>query len=707
MRNVVAIQRGLVLVPDGNEGSAQLAASLQAELMNLGFALDSAAFAAASRAPREWLANYYAEVIPYLRKRLGAERDHPPFYRNFPAQVMEASHLELFLNAFIHYRSNGTWEPPQALRDRGFAFEGTTFNPVRLGTEADLKAIFAKLVSINQSLTQQDNEAIVWLIDTYRDELELPKAIPFKETLCLLAARGMDVPIKTPTDVLRVAVYLSGGDVSLPAIPKPTVKEIRPGLVKWFLDHLLAARKQARENFKFRKFSRAERRLILGLLEKTNADPTEMQRHLGRWLRLGEILHVGEYASRFPRSAAAFHALRNQRKRTKVRTFAARVDLAFREGWRDGVDLLATRPGEFARRLDWMLRTRGGGDREYVLATFDRVGRDVSSKVLFELYDHFGQRLRPDAPRVVMLKGARSKMKTLPPLPPMDRDLVRRIGNAILTILRARAAALQPLGKVWIDDRLKGVPLPFAMRSVNTSVKTYVRGTRIPFRPEAKVVRAFIHWFDEHGSIDLDLSAGLYDASLKPAGHISFTNLKLDRLNCCHSGDIRHRKGPCAEYVDLDVERCLANGVRYATLLAFNYDAEPMHTVKDCVFGLMEREHAQANEIFVPKTISNCMALANEGTSVIVCVVDLERREYIWADVEADRALATLENTASRSAEVLRALVEGTKMSVHELLTLHAHARGTIVTDPAAADLRLRWDDFVTGYANVAAYMNL
>jgi hypothetical protein len=589
------------------------------------------------------------------------------------------------------------------LRDRGFAFENITFKSVALGTEEDLKRVFTKLVCINQSLTEQDKQTLGWLIDTYRSELTLPKVVPFKETVCILAAKGMNVLVKIPTDVLRVAVYMSGGDVSLPGVPKPKLKPIRPDFPPRYLEHVRKVHQQAREKFKLKKFTRAERRLILGLLEQTNPDAAEMQRHLGRWLRLGEILHVGEYASQFPRSAEAFQKLRNQRKGTKIRTYAARVDLAFKEDWRKGVDLLSTRPGEFARRLDWMLRSF---DRGYVLHAFSRIGADVSSKVLFELYDHFAQRFNAGSPRAVMLKGARSKMKTLPSLPPMDRDLVQNVGNTILAILRSRIAQLAPLGKVWVDERLKQVPVPFAMRSINTSVKTYVRGTRIPFNAEAKVVRPFIHWYDEQGNQDLDLSVGLYDQSLKQVSHISFTNLKDERLNCCHSGDIRHRKGPCAEYVDLDVQRCLGEGVRYAIVQAFNYNGRPMHTVKDCVFGLMEREHPEANAIFVPKTISNCMALANESTSVAVCVVDLEARNYIWTDVESQRVLPTLENTAGTSAEVIRALIHGTRMSVYELLKLHMMARGTPIDNPAEADLALRWDDFVTDYAKAAAYMN-
>jgi len=430
-----------------------------------------------------------------------------------------------------------------------------------------------------------------------------------------------------------------------------------------------------------------------------------MQLRLGRWLRLGEILHVGEHAARFPRTAEAFQKLRNQRKTTRIRTFAGRVDLALKEDPRKAIDLLATRPGEFARRLDWMLR-HDNFDRAYVLATFERIGPGVSSKVLFELYNHFAGRIR-QSPRVVMLKGKRSRMKTLPPLPAMDADLIQRIGNTILAILKQRFAALPPLGKIWIDPRLKELPVPFAMRSINTAIRTYVRGTRVPYRADAAVIRPFIHWFDEEGDQDLDLSVGLYDDALKQVSHISFTKLKDDRLNCCHSGDIRHRRGACAEYVDIDIRRCRNAAVRYAVVQAFNYNARPMHTVKDCVFGLMEREQARANEIFVPKTIANCMTLANEGTSVVVCIIDLQAGNYIWADIESERVLPTLENTTSRTIELMRALLGAPRMSVHELLTLHAHTRGSLVADPAEADIAMKWDDFVTDYAKVATFMGV
>jgi hypothetical protein len=122
---------------------------------------------------------------------------------------------------------------------------------------------------------------------------------------------------------------------------------------------------------------------------------------------------------------------------------------------------------------------------------------------------------------------------------------------------------------------------------------------------------------------------------------------------------------------------------------------------------MMEREYPEMNPTFVPKTISNCMALANESTSVVVCIVDLKERNYIWADIESNRALPTLENAANRTAEVVTALIHGTKMSIYELLSLHVQARGELVRDRAAADLTLDWESLVSDYARVATYMLL
>lgn len=716
MKNAIALLNGLVIVPppDPEERKRlgmpsrckRVATTIQAELMQLGFMLDKAAYDAACAAPHHWLVEYHNDIIAYLKKRLGNDRDYRPFYENFPTEVMEMSEVELFINAIVHYMSNGTWEPAKEIRDRGMVYEDVDFKPIKLGDEDDFQSIFTRLVSINSSLTEDSKNTVAWFCDNQKDSLRLPKSVPFKETLCILAAKGLDVPLKLATDVLRVAVYLSGGDVSLPRVPKvvalPQEHSLKRRQFGYFLENLRREQQVAKDGFKFIKFNRPQRYRLLSMLEQTTLDIGEMQGRLGRWLRLGEVLHPGEHKDKFPATAEAFHALRSQRKGEKIRTFHAKVNMAFARKWQDGVKLLSQRPGEFARKLDWMVRSY---DADPILSEFSGIGRDVSSKVLFELSNHFDARSKKDACRSIMIKGKQSRMKVLEPLEPLPPLLISTVQRSIHGILSSKIEKLPRMGHVWIDERLKDVPVPFAMRSVNSSIRTYVRGTRIPFRKDAKVVRPFIHWFDKDGSIDLDLSASMHDERLQLVRHISFTNLKEQDINCCHSGDIRHRQGPCAEYIDIDIERCLEKGIRYVMVQVYNFNGMPMHTVKDTVFGLMERENAVAGEIFLPKTITDCMQLANEGTTVMAAIIDLNKRCYIWADIESTRVVPMLENTVGAANDVLHALLFGAKMSVYDLLKLHADNRGQLVKSAEEADIVLKWEDFVTSYAAVGAYM--
>ena len=720
--NVVAFSRGLLVQKDSQpvqrEGlrNELEATTLQAELMKLGFILDQAAFTYLTKWRSEDAARYFNEILPVAKELIGARRSYRPMYVNFPREVMDTPTYQLMGNALRHYWSNGTWEPEQELAERGVAFEHAEFRPIKLVTEAEFKQIFTKLVSVNVALAPGDREFVEWFVKWYGNDLPLPKRVPFKETLCLMASFGLDVPVKTTTDVLRIARFISGGDISLPSVPKlpkqiqekSALATIAENFVKGFGVQFRNKREskiQQREKFKFAHVRRSSRRYLLGLLEKTNLDTSEMQQRREQWIRLAEVLHPGEYRHMFPRTFAAFQALRNQPPR--IRSYLAQVEMAIDARDLELVlDLLTRRPGEFARRIDWFLRTyETSEDLERVFERFNQVSSRISSKVLLELYGHLYGRLRSKKRRVSLKRG--SKMKTLESLPPLKEQNVLRVQEIILRSLGDLFRTLPPLGKVWIDERLKSVVLPSSMRSMNKGLVTFTRGTRIPFRADAGTVRAFVHWYDVHGSEDIDLSAGFFDEDFVQIGHISYTNLKEMNLGACHSGDIRHRKGSCAEYIDIDIEKALTQAARYVTMHVYNYNARSLESLSECKFGLMERKQPDSNEIFEPRTVSNAVNLTNQSTSVLLCAVDLLDKSYLWLDVEMDRAYAFVENTFSSTSEILSAVLDPNRLSVYDLLKLHVDARGTQVEEADEADLQFLWEEFVADYARVARFMTV
>ena len=721
--NVIAFTRGLMIQKDDeyihqdrfrNELEA---ATLQAELIRLGFILDQAAFTHLAKWRAEDAARYFNDILPTAKELVGAKRSYQPFYVNFPAEVMNTPTYDLMMNALLHYWSNGQWEPPQELAQRGIAFEKTEFRPIKLVTLAEFKQLFTKLISVNVALAPADRELVEWFVKMYGHDLPMPARVPFKETLCLLASFGLDVPVKTTTDVLRIARFISGGDISLPSVPKlpkevekkkSALSAIGETLGKSFgiaFKNRRQAQIEQREKFKFAHVRRSSRRYLLGLLEKTNLDTAEMQQRLEQWLRLAEVLHPGEYRQKYPRTFAAFQELRNQPPR--IRSYFAQVDLAFSANDLElALDLLSRRPGEFARRIDWFMRTYEQSEElEYILERFAAVAPRISSKVLLELHSHLYGRLRAKK-RIVSLKRG-SKMKKLEALPPLKEETVLRAQKIVLEALSKLFGTLPPLGKVWVDERLKDVILPSSMRSVNKSLVTFTRGTRVPFRAEAGTVRAFVHWYDQQGNEDIDLSAGFFDEGFVQVGHVSYTNVKHPEFGSCHSGDIRHRRGSCAEYIDIDIEKARVRGARYVTMHVYNYNGRSLESMPECKFGLMERQHPNSNEIFEPRTVSNSVNLTNQSASALLCAIDLADNCYLWIDVEMDRSMAFIENTVGQTSDLLSAMLDPNRLSVYDLLMLHVDSRGTQVETAADADVQFVWEDFVADYAKTAEFMTV
>ena len=99
------------------------------------------------------------------------------------------------------------------------------------------------------------------------------------------------------------------------------------------------------------------------------------------------------------------------------------------------------------------------------------------------------------------------------------------------------------------------------------------------------------------------------------------------------------------------------------------------------------------------------MNLQNKSSSALVCAIDLEDKSYLWLDVEMDRSMAFIENTFGQTSELLSALLDSNRLNVHDLLTLHANSRGTLVENRDEADVRFAWEAFVADYATVAEFM--
>lgn len=693
MKNIIQFRFGFINLPSAsslNKNGYAQAMSISAEVMQFGYILSPNAIGILETASSEDITKFHNEIITYLKEATGSKHTHRAFWPGFPQQVMDMSECELWIHQIVHYMSNGAYLPNDLTKARPTAFEHPKYTVIDAGTEDKFLNIFTDLVSVNQSLTPDYLDMIKWFA-TSGYELRYPATIPFKENLCTLAAMGLEVPVKTVTDVLRIAVGMSGGDISLPKVPGKTVRANA-----WSSTQTANVARQA---FKFKSFSRGERRMLLGLLEKTNCDAKEAALKDQRWVRLGERLHPGEYKSQYPKSYAMFNAIRND----KVKSWYGDLTTEFQKSFNLGLDKLAQRPGEVVRRIDALLRNFPNR-RDLIFSLLEAVLPKVSNKVLYEVYTHFQKRDNPVVNRTIMIKGARKKT-VLPDLPAFDKNVIDKVNSLIITSLLRKFGELEPLNFVYIDEMLKKIPLPTNMRSLNPTLKPVIRGQRVPMgNQNAKVIRAFVHWFDVKGNQDIDMSATFIGMGVSP---------KIISWNCSHnneeglfSGDIRNVQGPCAEYIDINVAKTLKNGYKYVILDVRNYRGLPLSDIQDCVFGYMEREFPMANEIFKPATLANTVRLTSAATNTIMCVIDVETQEYIFLDID-QAGVPVASANFNGIMDAIKPYITEPEFSVYDLLQLHADSRGTQVYEMEKADTVLTYDMFGESYIETMKWMGV
>lgn len=630
----------------------------------------------------------YDALVNGLKELTGADKVYNPMYPNFPESVMEKDDFELYFNAIVHYWSFGILLPYEDKKERAPLFNTAKVKVLEAGSFDGLNDIFNNLCASKTSLSKNDVDDMIFILNSAK--VTLPDEIPFKEnTACicrLLVDTGVDTDgslckkyVKTATDVLRLVTAMSDGDVSLA------------------------------ENTKFRNLKRSERRIIMNLLADCGNAAEDMNRYAGRWIRVGEKLHPGEFAKneRYTKVVRAFDVIRND---GKIQSFAGKVDAAVvSKDVNTVVSLLKKRPGEFARRIDFLLCTFDKDtDRKTVIMGFASVAKDVSSTVLLQVREHFINKLDGnDDMRVFFPKGnlARSyyikndKKETIP------EDAMKMViavcENALVNIYGNR----EFLGKVYIDEALKDYTVPFSLRSAGKTMISVSRGSRIAIDDSAKIIRPFIWWTNTKDNIiDVDLSVAVFADDWNCLEHVSYNNLESDRFGICHSGDIING-GPvdgegAAEFIDLDIDKALSAGARYAVFNVYNFSNENFSKMEHAAFGFMTRNDMKIGEIFEPSTVKQRMDLASATTTCIPVIFDLKERVFVWCDMAltADHVRTgfggiNVESNLPSVVVTCKAMVDVKKPNLYDLFIFNAKARGIITDNPDEADIRFGLDD--------------
>ncbi len=613
---------------------------------------------------------FYDSVLPLLKKAVGAHRKYTPMYPNFPRQVMEADAAELYINAIMHYL--GDWvglriTPEYKKEKRPKLIEAIDLRVLSLGTTDDLHEIMANTMASKTSISAADVENVKWYIKQFGEKaLRSPLNIPHKEVMAVVVRACLENGVKTDKfakitktigDVVRIAVSLSDGDVSLASAAK------------------------------FKKFKRSHRKVLLSMAEHLDVNNDDLNKYRGQLVRLGEVIHPGEYKSKYPQAFKLFDLARN----SKLPTSVGKIEIALAaDKIKTAMKLLAEKPGQFARRLDHLLRK--SDNQNSVISEFAAVASSVSPTVLLQAYSHFKNRSTA-TDRLVFPKGEVAKAKCIgAPIGTISQYVIEKVLEVIEAALITQFAAKPKLGRVFIDPKLKNFLVPFSQRTASKALKTIVRGSRVSLADlPGDILRSFVWWKQpEDQRTDLDISGGFYDAKWKLINNISFRDLRCNY--CTHSGDITSAPNGAAEFIDIDINKAIKAGVRYAYITVRSYTNNNFCDLPECFAGVMQRKDQHRGEIFDARTVKTKFDIASEATVGLPFVIDLNKREMIWADLANPNESGywnTIESDAGTTVKVLQNLITMDRFNLYDLFMLHAKARGDITLNEKEADLVL------------------
>jgi hypothetical protein len=681
MNNSIYIRRKNKLYLDKGENSLSddYIFNLLKNIESLGYTFSSELIETVKTLSVDRLKQFYKQLISDLKENVGAYVEFKPMYPNFPEQVKEASEQELYSNAFWHYL--GDWigkriMPNYEKKEREELKDQIKLKLIGLGNREDFNTIFSRLLNSKTSVSETDKQDIEWFIKTYNSKVYslTPTDIHLKENVayyigCLLknnienAEQELLRHSKTATDILRIASALSDGDISLA------------------------------ENTKFKSISKRNRKLLLSAIENIGFITEDMLRYQNRWKRLGEILHPFEYKHRFPKCFEAFDIIRNDKP---FETFNSKVEKGFIEkNIPNLTHILKSRPGEFARKLDKLIRLTD--HPKEVINTFSNVAENVSSPVLLQVLTHFKNRNKPKELRTFFPKGNVGKAKAIDfNLPQIDQSVCDEIVLITEKALVSKFSKYKPLGKVFIDEKLKNYTVPFAMRSASKALKTISRGSKIEL-PEGNTIRFFIYWKDGNCRTDLDLSALALDTDSGFKTTIAYYNLK--DLGGYHSGDITSAPDGASEFIDIEISAFLKQGIRYVLMSVNSFTNQPYCDLPYCFASFMVRQFANSGEIYEPLTVENKFDLTANSRVAIPLIIDLYERKVIWVDLSLKGNPSTVNNVhnnLSSTTIINKSMTTLVKPNLYDLLELHIKARGEKTFDIKEANTIFATDNGIT-----------
>jgi hypothetical protein len=556
-----------------------------------GYALNVEGYRSLANLSDDELKSWWNNLEPALKNITGDNRNIGDFvvYKNFPQEVLDKTEAEYWFPQILMY-----WGFPNELftepvKPREALAEKTKAIVLRKSKNYTLKEILSSLFKSPTRWKDEELKEVLFLSETLSLEL---KTIGFKENLIQLISALIDrktpVHLTTATDVLRLGVGLSGGDVSF------------------------------RTKSKFISFKRPVRKFLLSSLENCGNLKDDIARHPELWKKFLHQLHPFEYKKKFPKVCQVADQLYNDR----LSSFNSTIENLLLNKDDTVLSFLSGRPGEFRRRLVHTLDLYG--EKAVKAFTSDTVLDKLTNYQLVSLKS-FLNTANMRKSRVFPPKGNWAKMQISSPRK-VKQEYVNDITVAINKILSLRVPKVKTL-----DVHSSMVKLPNG-----NELSPYTRGTVFNIPDNVKFIRTASYWqAKNHYNIWFDNGWNFFDESWNSVGACCWNQIKFGDNAAVFSGDptnSKDMKGRAAQLIDLYPEQLFKHNVRYAVWNILCYSKIHFSKAEDVFAALQWGEEPQKGKLFEPSRCQITIPITGDKYSSYICLLDLKTRQMIYLD---------------------------------------------------------------------------
>ncbi len=651
--------------------SRALARQLDTALMQVGFKLSRALIAHLGTLDFSNALKASSLLLDGVKGLVGDHVAHNTYFKDFPKNVPDtlefwgqllAEHYEQtgtitfnLLDFAAYGRYQHTYEEMLAVHD-AFKPKGRALKVINLGLSEreELENLCAYLAGSPVPLNVEDRGLLEALYKAGFVKIN-GVDIPVRENRAIVNGLRLtavpnvsSITVDTVTDVLRVAAYLSGGDVTLT------------------------------EKVKFKSFSRPVRRALTAAVDQVVGSAPEKIEDINTrkelFKRLAERIHPFEFKKHYPEAVRAFQFASGD---LKVLTWGHKVQTALGTGkLTKAINLLSEKPGYLVRSIDQIARKGSDAQFENLIEALTENVNRVAGRVLLSVIEHLDNRKVESTYRLFVNKKGTGFASN----EGLDRLAAPRITKLQKLLWKELACRVPATDTLVIDERLATVATPISEKSKSEGFRVLPRGSIFALDSAKHLLRFFCYWKQKSERTDYDLSVAFYDKDFQSLGHGSWTSLSGTGFR--HSGDITSAPNGASEFIEVDL-RQIDKNIHYVVPTINIFSGETFANCAESFFGFMTLAPGEKGKPFEPKAVELKFDLRGDKKVGVPLVFERSSDGWAakWLDLYAQGSFwgNRVETNKFSTALLAKSLVTREYLSIDRVLDLYRKKAKSVI----------------------------